>query len=488
MRLPQARSQQVKKPKPGHHQSSPRDRDFDNLAAMPGFSYTGAPDLAGMCLRKALDNIHLIEDVTGLPDKYLRILLGVVKTPAQLRKIELNSDVDEIYELTAPQWQRFIDEDFADLAAKQQFEPSSPTAWHEVYERYKKIHDAKIAADTEMLMKAFAARDQEKIKRSATIIAPQKNKLPRPPRPKTTGWGAPRAPQTFLQKARAEVRVQAQRFKLGTPSGRSLVPSGQIMKAPQSRINDARIASQPSILEAPRIRAPRVVSALPGKSLESARKEGKAPHKGKEVAGEEDDDDLDDLFGDGEGGGGDLDDLFGDNDTNKTIASVPLPSREAPRTSLSIQTQSSKRPPARDGTTSEPIAKRQRSVYDTASANLAAVATTSTAQPKRSGTNDETTASSAAKLKRSKGLGLSASPGANNVLKMSGKTETTSNAASPTKPTPPGARQSSPNTPSGPSAAASSDRKGEVPRRVVKLNRGTPTVMRPNFRPGKARK
>ncbi|KAL1839157.1 hypothetical protein VTJ49DRAFT_1813 [Mycothermus thermophilus] len=487
---------------------------------MPGFSYTGAPDLAGMCLRKALDNIHLIEDVTGLPDKYLRIILGVVKTPAQLRKIEVNSGDGDIYELTAPQWHRFIDEDFAYLAEKHKFEPSSPKAWHEVYERYKKIHDAKIAADTEMLMKAFAARDQEKIKRSATIITPQKSKQLRPARPKT-GWGAPRAPQTFLQKTRAEVRVEAQRFKLNTPAGRAIVPLGQIKKAPQSKINEARIANQPSMLEAPKIRPPRAISTAPGKILEDSRKEGKAPHKGKEVVSKEENDDLDDLFGDKEGDGDDLDDLFGDGDTNKTVTSVPLPPKDAAHASLQLQTQSTKRPRLNDDIPTKPVTKRQRSTESTASTVLATVATTSTGLPKRPRANDQTITEPATKRRRSiedttttatspskvaptvppptaispvaktnrpKALGLSASPGANSVLKMPGKTETASNATSPARSTVLGARQTSPSAYPGPSIAAQPVQDGEAPRRVVKLNRGTPTVMRPNFRPGKTRK
>ncbi|KAL2124530.1 hypothetical protein VTJ04DRAFT_895 [Mycothermus thermophilus] len=488
---------------------------------MDGYVACGCRTLAEMCLRKALDNILLIEDVTGLPEKYLRPILSAVKNAPQLRKIEVNSG--EIYEETTPHWQRLIRQDFSTLAAKHNFVASGPESWHEVYERYKKLQDEQVAADTERIMKAFAERDQEKTARSSKIISAKKGALLRPVKPKT-GWGAPRAPQTFLSKTREQVRQEAQRFKLKTPTGKLVVPAGQIKKAPPSKVAEARIAQQPSVLETRMIRAPRPISAAPKLDLQAQEarlrqaKQNTIPPTTirsttssygsdfRSIPSRNKKDDLDDLFGDGEVD--DEDDLFGDGIVNKSTTSAASPSKTAPArhaSPLSAQSESTKhRRPSDDAAIGEPATKRHRSVNNSTSLP-------SVSPPPKAATPTVPVPAITAKVAttktstKPKGVGLSAAPGANStarpVLKDGKVAKPTAPSGSPlqTSPSRPGqasvdaALPTSPglggsksggdlSKPTATETGAASPRPG-----VIKLaaTKAKPSILRPNYWPRK---
>ncbi|KAK4129558.1 hypothetical protein N657DRAFT_563693 [Parathielavia appendiculata] len=205
---------------------------------------TGAPSLVDICLRKAIKNIHLITSLGAMPPQYTQLLLKAVKTAQQLREIEANSDTDEIYDHTAEHWQRFIKTKFSRLSTKHNFAPSDPKSWHKVYDLYAKLDAEEAAAATEMMKQQFSQK-QASIRHSTYISASEAKKV-LPSRAKR-GFGAPREKQTFLQKAKEQVRLEASRFNLRTPTGQLFVAQGQIKKAPEAMVNEARIRSQPHI-------------------------------------------------------------------------------------------------------------------------------------------------------------------------------------------------------------------------------------------------
>ncbi|KAL2130977.1 hypothetical protein VTI74DRAFT_5699 [Chaetomium olivicolor] len=233
----------------------------------------GPRPLAELCLKTAIENVHLITSLSNMPTEYISAILRAVKTPTQLRALEENSD-ENIYDETPEHWKRMIKKEFPFLSAQHNYVPKDRRSWHRVYEKYKTLQTQQDAAATEKLMQSLAAQKEKMDSRRSTIISGQESRnLPLPKR-RTTHWSqkteTPRAKQTFIQKARRQVAVEATRFNLATPTGRLPVTAGQITKAPEAMINEARIKSQ---VKPGMIRAPQKRLAPPTADSERERKE-----------------------------------------------------------------------------------------------------------------------------------------------------------------------------------------------------------------------
>jgi elongin-A len=202
-----------------------------------------------------------------------------------------------------------------------------------VYDKYKKLQDEQIAAATEKLRQEFAAHDEHKHSRTSHIISGQQSTKLRPTKAKP-GWNAPREKKTFIRKTRDQVRIEASRFHLRTPTGKLVVPPGQInKKVVENRLYEARIASLPSASHAPTIRpGAKTASELDREKMEERLRRIKNPTESnsgipaKVITFSDDEDDAepsgrsagsktknDDLFGDLES-----DDLFDDLKPKKT--------------------------------------------------------------------------------------------------------------------------------------------------------------------------
>ena len=224
----------------------------------------GPRSLVELCLSKAFENIHLITGLGSMPPNHTKTLLRGVKTAAQLRSWELKSD--DIYDETAEHWARLIKRDFPVLLAKHNYSPSDPKSWHKVYDLYKKLNDDQIAASTQKMMQDFAAKNAEKTSRVTKFISGDTSATLQKHRTKSSSSGAPRGKQSFLQKTKQDIRREAGRFHLPTPSGKLAVPAGQIKKVPQSMLRAAQIANQPSIIPRAMTQAPEKLasSTCPG--------------------------------------------------------------------------------------------------------------------------------------------------------------------------------------------------------------------------------
>lgn len=200
-------------------------------------------------------------------------------------------------------------------------------------------------------MQSMAARREEKDSRRPTILSMQESrKLPLPkPKAGPRAWAAqpPREKQTFLQRARKQVAAEGKRFKLSTPTGKLLVAAGQITKAPEAMLNEARIELQ-SGPKAIRVLAPHgmgsSVTNEREREIERRRKENEArllrvknEALNKAAAGpnlvtfsDEEDGDFDD-------GPEHSKDMFGDSESNDSPNGGALspPSHEGKATSLS---------------------------------------------------------------------------------------------------------------------------------------------------------
>lgn len=232
----------------------------------------GPRPLAEICLRVAMENVHLITSLSNMPPEYINSILRAVKSPAQLRVLEENSD-DSIYDESPDHWKRLIKKDFAMLSAQHNYVPKDPRSWHKIYDKYKSLRTKQDAAATEQLMQSFAAQKEKRDARQSTIISGQETRnLPLPKRKTSTHWSksdTPRVKQTFIQKARKQVAAEATRFHLSTPTGKLPVAAGQIRRAPEAMLNEARIRNQPQpgMIRAPQKRLP------PASDSERERKE-----------------------------------------------------------------------------------------------------------------------------------------------------------------------------------------------------------------------
>ncbi|KAK3398027.1 hypothetical protein B0T20DRAFT_413988 [Sordaria brevicollis] len=311
----------------------------------------GPRSLLDMALKLAIDNVQDITCLDDVPPKIASQILRAVRTPEHLRTIELHSS-DEICELTAEHWRRFIQRKYGLLHNKHRWEPSNPKSWHKVYEKYGQLQKESDEAATEALRATMAAVNNQKTSRTTTIVSAQvARKLPAPKsRSFGTGFGQlktsfdpPMKRATFLQKATREARLDAHRRKLAKPSVMQLARKTELTKAPDRLLEEKRIQNQfdidkAEVLECPRIRPAtssrqqkdREARLLKIKNGGKSSSSSHAPH----VLSFDDDDEDDD--GGHYGGrnnkgdsGDDMDDLFGDMDDEDTGSPPPSPKKAA---------------------------------------------------------------------------------------------------------------------------------------------------------------
>ncbi|KAK0731095.1 hypothetical protein B0H67DRAFT_597036 [Lasiosphaeris hirsuta] len=212
--------------------------------------------LVEMCMRVALDNIHLITSLGNMPEHSIREILKGVRNAEQLRELELNSG--DIYDLTAEHWQRLISKYYPILASKKKWVPSSPKYWYKVFYKYKTAKEEALAEASAKLTADLRQREQAQKANNTTLITfAQARQLPRLPRGDggrgrggakagATSWsaGPPLKSLSVIQKARRQARSEISRLKLSTPSGRLVVQPGQIKRAPEAMLRDKRIQRQ----------------------------------------------------------------------------------------------------------------------------------------------------------------------------------------------------------------------------------------------------
>ncbi|KAG7293093.1 hypothetical protein NEMBOFW57_003139 [Staphylotrichum longicolle] len=339
---------------------------------------------------------------------HTKTLLKAVKTASQLRSWELNSE--DIYDETEEHWKRLIKRDFPVLSVQKDFVPNDRTSWHKIYDLYKKLDDDQIAASTQKMMQDFAAKDEQKTARLTKVVPLVK--YARLQKPKAKPWfAAPRVDHSPFAKAKEQLRRDAARFKLPTPSGKLPVPAGQIKKAPESMVNAARIAKQPSVLLKPKKTAPgqdtieNRVDADREAREERLRRIKNPKDSTVKISGNviSFDDDADQGAPENNVVSGSLDpdddDLFGDLDPKRPawpsstkIFTLPPPAarQSAPKRRQSFE-----------GENTEPPAKRRRSLEDATQS----VPSTSTSPPPAPG------------LLKRRPKTLSAAPGANTALR-----------------------------------------------------------------------
>lgn len=344
--------------------------------AMPG-----ARSLLDMALKLAIDNVQDITCLDDVPPKIASQILKAVRTPEHLRTIELHSS-DEICELTAEHWRRFIQRKYGLLHNKHRWEPSNPKSWHKVYEKYGKLQKESDEAATEALRATMAAVNNQKSSRTTTIVSAQVAR--RLPAPKARSFGAgfgqlknsidpPMKRATFLQKATREARLDAHRRKLAKPSVMQLARKTELTKAPERLLEEKRIQKQFDIDSAPIIEGPRIRPATSSRQqkdrearllqIKNGGKSSSSSHAPNVLSFDDDDDD--DHYGSSNnkgGAGDDMDDLFGDMDDDD--AGSPPPPKKAltptKRGLLSAAPGANSRPrPAAPASASPPSARSQ---------------------------------------------------------------------------------------------------------------------------------
>ncbi|KAK0746163.1 hypothetical protein B0T18DRAFT_410990 [Schizothecium vesticola] len=202
--------------------------------------------LVDMCLTVASKNISSVTGLYGMPDPLKEVLLHAVTKANQLRAIE---EDDDSYDGYAAHWQRLIAADFPVLAQKHKWAPKHSKHWSRVYDQYKKTDDDETAAATQRLAASMQGVTQAREAQKLQVKANLAKRLPPPPQPKKH-WASQSAPppprKSALSKLRTQVKSQANRFK-AAPITHYGLKLGQVERAPQTMINEARIARQPSI-------------------------------------------------------------------------------------------------------------------------------------------------------------------------------------------------------------------------------------------------
>jgi len=305
--------------------------------------------LVEMCIKVAIDNIQKMNSLTGVPPRLVSDILRAVKSAHQLHQFETRSE--DIYDETPPHWRRIIAKDFPKLSQEHQWVPSNPKSWYKVWKKYKKIQDESVAAATEALAQTFAAQQKEKdSKRTQVVLLGQARMLALPSLGKgvlrnvggssggsTSHWSSqpPRPKPTPLSRVKTQVKAEAKRLKLATPTGSLVVRPGQIAKAPDSMIRDKRIERQfdpaSTLAREPRqVVRPFIDIAERARDRERKEREErllriKNISKPPENVVNFDDDDDEHVDN---SGGGMLDDLFGELEAS--AASSPSPESSSP--------------------------------------------------------------------------------------------------------------------------------------------------------------
>ncbi|KAK1781922.1 hypothetical protein QBC45DRAFT_320028 [Copromyces sp. CBS 386.78] len=297
----------------------------------------GPRSLLDMALKLAIDNVQDIACLDDVPPKIASQILKAVRTPEHLRTIELHSG-EEICELTAEHWRRFIQRKYGLLHNKHRWEPSDPRSWHKVYEKYGKLQKESDEAATEALRATMAAVNNQKSSRTTTIVSAQVAR--RLPAPKARSFGAgfgglktsidpPMKRATFLQKATREAKLDAHRRKLAKPSVMLLARKTELTKAPERLLEEKRIQNQFDIDSAPVLEGPRIRPATSSRQQKDrearllqiknggGKSSSSSSHAPNVLSFDDDEDDhhYDKIQHNNKGASGDdMDDLFGDMD------------------------------------------------------------------------------------------------------------------------------------------------------------------------------
>ncbi|KAK3498439.1 hypothetical protein B0T13DRAFT_469394 [Neurospora crassa] len=309
---------------------------------------TGPRSLLDMALKLAIDNAQDITCLDDVPPKIASQILKAVRTPEHLRTIEIHSG-DEIYELTAESWRRFIERKYGLLHNKHRWEPSNPKSWHKVYEKYGKLQKESDELATEALRAKMAAVNDQKSSRTTTIVSAQvARKLPAP-KARTFGPGfrgfstssdPPMKRATFLQKATREAKLDAHRRKLAKPSVMLMARKTELTRAPDRLIEEKRIQNQFDIDSAPIIEGPRIRPATSSRQqkdrearllqIKNGGKSGSSGHAPNVLSFDDDDNNHhydNSRHNDKGASGDDMDDLFGDLDDEDARSPPPKSKR-----------------------------------------------------------------------------------------------------------------------------------------------------------------
>ncbi|OTA86788.1 hypothetical protein M434DRAFT_148456 [Hypoxylon sp. CO27-5] len=210
--------------------------------------------LVELCITVCIKNIRDLWDVGGAPYSVIRPILLKIENPAQLKELEERSP--HLKGDTAECWQRLINRDFPHLAKKRNYAPRNPTLWSKVYQTYK-AEDAQLKAQAAaQLNNGFNQLKKEKQAKAVQVMnfnARVHGRIPGQ-RKNASGFhgqsfGAPRpkmtSTQSAIQKARREARAMSRRYQLGTPTGRLVVPQGQITRAPMGMVEEHKNKSRP---------------------------------------------------------------------------------------------------------------------------------------------------------------------------------------------------------------------------------------------------
>ncbi|EAA35249.1 hypothetical protein GE21DRAFT_1381 [Neurospora crassa] len=308
----------------------------------------GPRSLLDMALKLAIDNAQDITCLDDVPPRIASQILKAVRTPEHLRTIEIHSG-DEIYELTAESWRRFIERKYGLLHNKHRWEPSNPKSWHKVYEKYGKLQKESDELATEALRAKMAAVNDQKSSRTTTIVSAQvARKLPAP-KARTFGPGfrgfstssdPPMKRATFLQKATREAKLDAHRRKLAKPSVMLMARKTELTRAPDRLIEEKRIQNQFDIDSAPIIEGPRIRPATSSRQqkdrearllqIKNGGKSGSSGHAPNVLSFDDDDNDHhydNSRHNDKGASGDDMDDLFGDLDDEDARSPPPKSKR-----------------------------------------------------------------------------------------------------------------------------------------------------------------
>ncbi|KAK0631688.1 hypothetical protein B0T14DRAFT_502155 [Immersiella caudata] len=319
------------------------------------------PSLVDICRKVVSDNIQQIHSFGEMPASLFSEFLRGVKSAHHLHELEIHSS-EEIYDESPPHWRRIIAKDFPKLSEEHGWIPSNPKAWYKVWKKYKKIQEDSVAEATQILAQKFAAQQKEKdSKRTQLVTVGQARRLDLPKlgagvlRSSSFGFGGsgsssgsgsshwsaqPRPKATPLSKVKSQVRAEAKRLKLATPTGSLPVRPGQITRAPDSFIRDKRVERQfdaaATLVRTPAVPATRTGFDVAERARERERKEREARLlriKGTSKSGENvlsfDDDDNNDESTRGSDRGV-LDDLFGELEAGAISPTSTSPPPSAP--------------------------------------------------------------------------------------------------------------------------------------------------------------
>lgn len=306
----------------------------------------GARSLVDVCTRTCIKHVAEVYSLGDLPYHLALPILRKVNKPDQLREIELGSS--QIEGETEELWRRLIARDFPNWE-KKNYIPKNPRSWYKVYGRYKREEKAEIAEAEAKLLATFGALKNEAESKRSTIVSQQL--MPRLPKegriagsrraglgrdvPDHLSWGGGSRTKTndargVIKKSMREAREMANRRTLSTPTGKLVVPQGQIRKAPAGLVNEYRVKQQALT----RIRAPKSKPKTEAQMAEeTARREREArllniktssSARPEQMVSDSDEEEEEDH-----GSGGYLNDLF-DDDEDEDDAPPPRPKTTAP--------------------------------------------------------------------------------------------------------------------------------------------------------------